>query len=84
MRYAKLRTQALTNVEDFLAAYRAAGGPAVVDAAGRRRIALYQAYLYLIMWVEAVPRQYGAERLDRLRRKVVAPLTALLDDLDGR
>ncbi|MCQ4209055.1 phosphotransferase [Streptomyces longispororuber] len=69
--------------EDFLAAYRAAGGPAVVDAAGRRRIALYQAYLYLIMWVEAVPRQYGAERLDLLRRKVVAPLTALLDDLDG-
>ncbi|MEV3854763.1 aminoglycoside phosphotransferase family protein [Streptomyces sp. NPDC050095] len=65
--------------EVFLAGYRESGGPAVIDAAGRQRIALYQAYLYLIMWVEAVPRRYDAARADWLRRRVLEPLGTMLD-----
>ncbi|MEU6847177.1 aminoglycoside phosphotransferase family protein [Streptomyces sp. NPDC046716] len=65
--------------EDFLAGYRAAGGPAVIDEGGRRRLALYQAYLYLIMWVEVAPRGYDAGRVEWLRRQVVEPLGLTLD-----
>jgi len=28
------------------------------DFAARQRLLLYRAYLYLIMWVEAIPRRY--------------------------
>lgn len=63
----------------FLNGYRSGGGPAVIDAAARERLALYRAYLYLIMWVEAVPRGFGAEHRDWLRQAVVRPLTAVLD-----
>ncbi|HUY44728.1 MAG TPA: hypothetical protein VMV92_03230 [Streptosporangiaceae bacterium] len=35
------------------------------DAAARR-LSLYRAYLYLIMWVEAVPRQFAQSRRDQL------------------
>ncbi|GAA2328138.1 aminoglycoside phosphotransferase family protein [Streptomyces kunmingensis] len=69
---------------DFLAGYREAGGPAVIDEGGRRRLALYQAYLHLIMWVEAVPRRFDAGRIDWLRRRVVEPLGAMLDEWAGR
>jgi aminoglycoside phosphotransferase (APT) family kinase protein len=40
----------------FVAGYRAAGGTLVFDDRTRRRLALYQVYLYLIMLVEWVPR----------------------------
>ncbi|HEX3647092.1 MAG TPA: aminoglycoside phosphotransferase family protein [Pseudonocardiaceae bacterium] len=40
----------------FVAGYRSAGGRLVFDDRTRRRLALYQAYLYLIMLVEWVPR----------------------------
>jgi aminoglycoside phosphotransferase (APT) family kinase protein len=45
----------------FLAGYGAGGGRTVFDAGALRRIALYRCYLYLIMLVEVVPREYGAE-----------------------
>ncbi|SEG77196.1 Fructosamine-3-kinase [Actinacidiphila yanglinensis] len=52
---------------DFRAGYAAAGGSTGWDAAARRRIALYRAYLYLIMLVEAVPRRYEGEHLSWVR-----------------
>lgn len=64
----------------FLHGYRSAGGTVTFSAAARRRLSLYRAYLYLIMWVEAVPRRYGQVRLDWLRERVFQPLAATLDD----
>jgi hypothetical protein len=64
----------------FLRGYRAAGGAVTFDAATRHRISLYRAYLYLIMWVEVVPRGYGEKVLRWRRPKVLQPLTAMLDD----
>jgi aminoglycoside phosphotransferase (APT) family kinase protein len=52
---------------DFRAGYAAGGGGTGWDPAARRRIALYRAYLYLIMLVEVVPRGYGAEHLAWVR-----------------
>ncbi|SDG51129.1 Predicted kinase, aminoglycoside phosphotransferase (APT) family [Lentzea fradiae] len=48
----------LADDDPLLDGYREAGGPAELTPRARRRIALYQAYLYLIMLVEAVPRGY--------------------------
>ena len=48
--------------------------------AARQRLSLYQAYLYLIMWVEAVPRQASRERRGWLFDRVFRPLAAALDD----
>ena len=64
----------------FLQGYRAAGGTVTFDQATRQRLSLYRAYLYLIMWVEAVPRQCSRERRDWLLARVVRPLTAAFDD----
>ncbi|MGQ4365288.1 phosphotransferase family protein [Streptomyces sp. SAS_272] len=69
--------------EAFLAGYREAGGRAVFDAPARLRLALYRAYLYLIMIVETVPRAVGADR-DRWTQEKVAPeLVAALDEITG-
>ena len=51
----------------FLHGYRAAGGTVTFDLAARQRLALYRAYLYLIMWVETAPRGFGQELLDLFR-----------------
>jgi len=64
----------------FLRGYRSAGGTVAFDAATRLRLSMYRAYLYLIMWVEAVPRNSGQTRLARLRQLVLEPLAATLDD----
>jgi aminoglycoside phosphotransferase (APT) family kinase protein len=64
----------------FLHGYRAGGGTVTFDAATRRRLSLYRACLYLIMWVEAIPRQVSEERLDWLRGTVYQPLAAMLSD----
>jgi aminoglycoside phosphotransferase (APT) family kinase protein len=64
----------------FLHGYRAAGGPVTFDFAARQRLSLYRAYLYLIMWVEAVPRQYNRERGSWLFDRVFRPLTAAFSD----
>jgi aminoglycoside phosphotransferase (APT) family kinase protein len=65
----------------FLTAYRDAGGPATLDATSRIRLALYRAYLYLIMLIEAEPRGFGARQRDWLSQRVVPALIAELDVL---
>jgi len=64
----------------FLAGYRAAGGTVTFDVAARQRLWLYRAYLYLIMWVEAIPRQASQESLVWLDSRVFQPLAAALRD----
>jgi aminoglycoside phosphotransferase (APT) family kinase protein len=64
----------------FLRGYRDAGGSVTFDSATRQRLSLYRAYLYLIMWVEAVPRQSGKKRRDWLFDVVFRPLAAAFDD----
>ena len=71
------------DIEDdpaFVDGYRAAGGTVTFDDATRLRLLLYRTYLNLIMWVEAVPRQAGADRVEWLRGKVFEPLAAALGD----
>ncbi|MEU3557714.1 phosphotransferase family protein [Streptomyces fragilis] len=64
--------------EAFWKGYRAQGGSVVLDAAARNRLALYRAYLYVVMWVEARPREFGAGHLEWLRRDVYAPLGEMI------
>ena len=64
----------------FLDGYRGAGGTVTFDVAARQRLSLYQAYLYLIMWVETVPRGFGGEFLDRIYGRVFQPLAAACAD----
>jgi aminoglycoside phosphotransferase (APT) family kinase protein len=59
----------------FLRGYRDEGGKVTFDPAERERIALYRAYLHLIMWIEAAPRQYGDKQLAWLRGFAFEPLT---------
>ena len=56
-----------------------AGGKIAFDAAERERIALYRAYLHLIMWIEAVPRKNDGKRLAWLRGFAFEPLAKTLD-----
>lgn len=58
----------------FLRGYRDEGGKVTFGPAERERIALYRAYLYLIMWIEAVPRQYDDKHLAWLRGFAFEPL----------
>jgi aminoglycoside phosphotransferase (APT) family kinase protein len=64
----------------FLRGYRSAGGTVSFDSATRQRLLLYRAYLYLIMWVEAVPRGYDQRRRDWLVHRVFEPLARSLRD----
>lgn len=66
---------------EFLASYREAGGPATLDASSELRLALYRAYLYLIMLVEAEPRGFGARQRTWLEQRVAPAFTAALDTL---
>lgn len=68
----------------FLAGYRDAGGQIEFDATTRRRLALYQTYLYLIMLVESAPRGYDAAALSWLDTNVAPPLHAALAVLTAR
>ncbi|MET8492209.1 aminoglycoside phosphotransferase family protein [Streptomyces cellulosae] len=63
----------------FLAGYAEEGGPAVLDEDGRLRLALYRAYLDLIMLTETVPRAVGAEDARRVRERVGPHLMATLE-----
>ncbi|WP_371101905.1 phosphotransferase family protein [Streptomyces sp. PU_AKi4] len=65
----------------FLAGYGEAGGRAVFDAAARVRLALYRAYLYLIMLTETVPRASGDEHERWLRAAVAPELEAALEEI---
>ncbi len=62
----------------FLAGYGAGGGRVAFDTAAARRIALYRAYLYLIMLVEVVPRGETGEHLTWVREFTGPRLTAEL------
>ncbi|MFI2206159.1 phosphotransferase family protein [Streptomyces sp. NPDC020192] len=67
--------------EDFLTGYREGGGRVVFDRPERIRLALYRAYLYLIMLVETVPRQAGEAHVRWVRETVAPHLVAALDDV---
>ncbi|WP_230534808.1 phosphotransferase family protein [Streptomyces griseomycini] len=67
--------------EAFLAGYREAGGRAGFDAEARVRLALYRAYLYLIMIVETVPRAPGGDHERWVRDAVGPELEAALDEM---
>ncbi|MCQ9130921.1 phosphotransferase family protein [Streptomyces hilarionis] len=67
--------------EAFLQGYREAGGRAVFGASARVRLALYRAYLYLIMLTETVPRAAGPEHLRWVREKVAPELLAALAEV---
>ncbi|MFE2584626.1 phosphotransferase family protein [Streptomyces sp. NPDC059378] len=67
--------------EAFLAGYRESGGRTDFDTPALLRLALYRAYLYLIMLVETVPRRMGEDAL-RWREEAVAPqLVEALDEI---
>ncbi|OYP13700.1 phosphotransferase [Streptomyces sp. FBKL.4005] len=66
---------------DFLAGYRDGGGRVGFGRPERTRLALYRAYLYLIMLVETVPRGVDADRRWWTRETVGPQLVAALDDL---
>ncbi|MBB6417741.1 aminoglycoside phosphotransferase (APT) family kinase protein [Streptomyces sp. AK010] len=67
--------------EEFLAGYREAGGRARFDTAARLRLALYRAYLYLIMLTETVPHEAGEEQRRWVRESVAPKLVAALDEI---
>ncbi|MFE6092733.1 phosphotransferase family protein [Streptomyces massasporeus] len=67
--------------EEFLAGYREAGGRARFDAAARLRLALYRAYLYLIMLTETVPREADEEQRRWVQERVAPELVAALDEI---
>ncbi|MGW3651400.1 phosphotransferase family protein [Streptomyces sp. NPDC000878] len=67
--------------EAFLRGYRDAGGSVEFEEGVWRRLALYRAYLDLIMLTEVVPREMGEER-KKWAREVVGPaLMSALGDL---
>jgi aminoglycoside phosphotransferase (APT) family kinase protein len=68
--------------EDFLAGYREAGGRARFDAPARLRLALYRAYLYLIMLTETIPREAGEEHRHWVQETVAPELVAALDEIE--
>lgn len=73
----------LADDKDFLAGYgsSAPGGPADFDGSLRLRLALYRAYLYLIMLVETVPRGTSGEQLEWTWNEVAPRLEAALEEV---
>ncbi|MEU1438442.1 aminoglycoside phosphotransferase family protein [Streptomyces sp. NPDC005786] len=71
--------------EDFLAGYgeSAPGGPVTFDGSVRLRLALYRAYLYLIMLVETVPRKASGEQLEWTWTEVAPRLEAALGEVES-
>ncbi|MGW0336362.1 phosphotransferase family protein [Streptomyces sp. NPDC003011] len=68
--------------EAFLAGYREAGGRAEFDVPARLRLALYRAYLYLIMLTETTPRAVDAGRERRVQETVAPELVAALEEIE--
>lgn len=68
--------------EAFLAGYREAGGRAVFEGAARLRLALYRAYLYLIMLTETVPRAVGDDQNRWVQEAVAPELVAALTEIE--
>ncbi|MFE7574382.1 phosphotransferase family protein [Streptomyces sp. NPDC057521] len=71
--------------KDFLAGYgeEAPGGPVEFDGSLRLRLALYRAYLYLIMLVETVPRGTSGGRLEWTWNEVAPRLEATLKEIES-
>ncbi|MFF3846803.1 phosphotransferase family protein [Streptomyces sp. NPDC002328] len=67
--------------EAFLAGYREAGGRAEFDRPARLRLALYRAYLYLIMLTETVPRAVDEGRCRWVLETVGPELLAALREI---
>ncbi|MFE6287158.1 phosphotransferase family protein [Streptomyces sp. NPDC057877] len=68
--------------EAFLAGYRQAGGRAEFDGPASLRLALYRAYLYVIMLTETVPRAVGEENARWVRQTVAPELVAALTEIE--
>ncbi|WP_435281019.1 phosphotransferase family protein [Streptomyces koelreuteriae] len=68
--------------EAFLSGYRESGGRAGFDTPARLRLALYRAYLYLIMLTETVPREAGEDQVRWVRQAVAPELLAALDEIE--
>ncbi|SEP72126.1 Fructosamine-3-kinase [Streptomyces sp. yr375] len=73
--------QDIRDDEAFLAGYRDAGGHAVFDAPARLRLALYRAYLYLIMLTETIPRAVAPDQAEWVRKVAAPQLEAALDEI---
>ncbi|MFD5945742.1 phosphotransferase family protein [Streptomyces collinus] len=71
----------IRNDEEFLAGYREAGGRVRFGAPARLRLALYRAYLYLIMLTETIPRRAGEEQERWVQERVAPELLAALDEI---
>ena len=69
--------------EPFLQAYRSAGGEIDFTSDTRRRLTLYRCYLYLIMLVEAVPRDFSGPDHERRARCISRELVAGLEILSA-
>ncbi|MFJ2269969.1 phosphotransferase family protein [Streptomyces sp. NPDC087849] len=67
----------------FLTGYASAGAEAVFDDSVRLRLALYRAYLYLIMLVEVEPRQASATDRAWVWTHVGPQLESALDDVES-
>ncbi|MHB9857326.1 phosphotransferase family protein [Streptomyces sp. YIM S03343] len=67
--------------EALLEGYREAGGHADFGTAACLRLALYRAYLYLIMLIETVPRAVGEDAERWVRERVAPELLSALDEL---
>lgn len=67
--------------DPMLAGYHDGGGRGLFNRTAEVRIALYRAYLYLIMLVENGPRQYPEESYARIRKAVTEALIRALDVL---
>jgi aminoglycoside phosphotransferase (APT) family kinase protein len=68
--------------EAFLSGYRESGGRAEFDSPARLRLALYRAYLYLIMLTETIPRAVGEEQERWVQQAVAPELVAALDEIE--
>ncbi|MFD0660330.1 phosphotransferase family protein [Thermocatellispora tengchongensis] len=68
----------LDETDDLVTGYREAGGTVELTPSARTRLALYRAYLYLILLVENGPRQYPEESYARVRDLSVTHLTEIL------
>jgi aminoglycoside phosphotransferase (APT) family kinase protein len=68
--------------EAFLSGYRESGGRAGFDAPARLRLALYRAYLYLIMLTETIPREVGEEQERWVQGRVAPELVTALDEIE--
>ncbi|WP_308406652.1 phosphotransferase [Streptomyces sp. AC555_RSS877] len=68
--------------EAFLAGYREAGGRADFDTPAQVRLALYRAYLYLIMLSETIPRAADADQQRWVQEAVAPELVAALEEIE--